>query len=81
MRTPRRVRPVAYSTDLLAGGRFARGLGPVPSGASASRFRRTLPTMSNPETDTTSAPRVRAFPLGETETNAYLVSGASGDPH
>lgn len=24
--------------------------------------------------------RVRAFPLGETETNAYLVSGAAGDP-
>ena len=37
--------------------------------------------MSHPETDTTSAPRVRAFPLGETETNAYLVSDAPGDPN
>jgi glyoxylase-like metal-dependent hydrolase (beta-lactamase superfamily II) len=36
--------------------------------------------MSDPQHAERSAPRIRAFPLGETETNAYLVSGASGDP-
>ncbi|MGA1467972.1 MAG: MBL fold metallo-hydrolase [Phycisphaerales bacterium] len=36
--------------------------------------------MSEPQHAESSAPRIRAFPLGETETNAYLVSGAAGDP-
>ena len=35
--------------------------------------------MHDPEIDESSTPRIRAFPLGETETNAYLVSHAPGD--
>jgi hydroxyacylglutathione hydrolase len=73
---------MAYSTDPPAGGRAARDGSRRPLAIRRSLAIVTTRTepMSEPDHHGPTAPRLRTFSLGETETNAYLLSGGADDP-